>query len=80
MRRMRATKVIQKAADGLVVMPVPILFTSCWTSAKSAISMANAIRVNSAAKNASRDAIRVKTRWLESPKMNAKNVTMVATG
>jgi len=77
---MRETKVIQKAAPGLVVIPVPSLFTSCWTSAKSAISMANAIRVNSAAKNASRDAIRVTTKWVESAKRNAKNVTTVATG
>jgi len=77
---MRATKVIQKAADGLVVTPVPILSNSCWMSTKSAISIANAIRVNSAAKNASRDAIRVTTKWVESAKRNAKNVTMVATG
>jgi len=77
---MRETKVIQKAAAGLVIIPVPSLFNSCWTSAKSAISMANAIRVNNAAKNASRDAIRVTPKWVESPKRNAKNVTIVATG
>jgi len=77
---MRETKVNQKPGPGLVVTPVPILSTLCLTSPKSAISMANAIRVNVAAKNASKDAIRVMTKWVESPKRNAKNMTMVATG
>lgn len=62
-----------------VVTPEPSLSISCLTSAKSAISMAKAIKVNSAAKNASRDATRVMTRWVESAKTNATNVTMVAT-
>jgi hypothetical protein len=62
-----------------VVTPAPSLSISCLTSAKSAISMAKAIKVNSAAKNASRDATRVMTRWVESPKTKATNMTMVAT-
>jgi len=63
----------------LVVIPDPSLFISCLRSAKSAISMANAMRVNNAAKNASKDAIRVTTRWVEREKRNAKNMTTVAT-
>jgi len=77
---MSVTKVIQKAGAVRVVTPAPSFSISCLTSAKSAISMAKAIRVNVAAKNASRDATRVMTRWVESEKTNATNMTMVATG
>lgn len=80
-RSMRETKVNQKPGPVLVVTSAPSLFNSCRTSPKSAISMANAIRVKIAAKNATRDERRVIDGRVENTeKMNAKNVTMVATG
>lgn len=66
--------------------PAPVLVTkpsssnSCLTSAKNAISMANEIRVNIAAKNATKDVRRImKPRVENSAKKNAMNVAMVAT-
>lgn len=57
----------------------PILSNSNLTSAKSAISMANAIRVNNAAKNETKDEIMGMILLFEnSPKKNARNVTTVA--
>jgi hypothetical protein len=57
-----------------------ILSNSNLTSAKSAISMANDIRVNTAAKNETKDEIMGMAQLVEnSAKKNAKNVTTVAT-
>ena len=59
--------------------PEPSLFNSNLTSAKRAISMANVIRVNNAAKNATTDAITGMILWFEnSAKKKARNVAMVA--
>jgi hypothetical protein len=62
------------------VIPAPSLSNSILMSAKSAISMVNAIRVNiAAAKNAARDARMGMTTWVEnSVKKNARKVRMVA--
>lgn len=79
-RRIRETKVNQKPGPVLVVTPDPSLSISCFTSAKSAISIANAIRVNNVAKNESKDARSVTVMWVENAQRNAANVTPVATG
>ena len=63
----------------VVVIPAPSLSNSCLTRAKSAISMANDIKVNIPAKNATKDARRVMNFLVENKaKRNAKNVAMVA--
>ena len=63
----------------LVVIPDESPSSSNLTRAKNAISMANAIRVNIAAKNETKDEIMGMAQWVEnSAKKNAKNVTMVA--
>jgi len=77
---MREAKVNQKPGPVLVTVPAPSLSISCFTSAKSAISIRNAIKLNAAAKNASKDAMRVTTTWVESEARNAINVTAAATG
>lgn len=60
-------------------MPAPSLSNSTLTRAKSAISTANAIRVNNAAKNAITEEIMPITELFENrAKRNAKNVAMVA--
>lgn len=77
---MMEAKVIQKPGAVLVVMPVPNLSISCLTSTKKAMSMANAIRVNNAAKNENKEAKSVRVIWVESESRNAVAVTTVATG
>lgn len=59
-------------------MPVPNLSISCLTSAKRAMSMANAIRVNNAAKNENKEAISVTVIWVESENRRAMAVAAVA--
>jgi len=69
---------IDEPGPVLVVDPAPSLSISCLTSAKRAISMANATRVNVAAKNETRDAISVTIRLVESARENATSVAAVA--
>ena len=62
-----------------VVISALSLLNSTSTSPNSAISRANAIRVNTAAKSATNDEIMPMTGMVaNSPKKNAKNVAMVA--
>jgi len=79
-RRMTEAKVNQKPGAVLVLIPDPSLFISCLTSAKRAISMAKAIRVNNAAKNESRDAMSVTNKFVERAKNKAINVAAAAIG
>lgn len=73
-------KGVDEPAPVLVTTPAPSSSNSCLTSAKNAISMANDIRVNIAAKNATNDVRRImKARVENSAKKNAKNVATVAT-
>ena len=75
----RRKKGVDEPGPVLVVMPAPSLLNSTLTSPKSAISIANAIRVKIAAKIETNDAITPKIRMLENRvKMNARNVAMVA--
>jgi hypothetical protein len=63
-----------------VEIPDESLSNSTLTNTKNAMSMANDIRVNNAAKNETKDAIMGMAQLVEnSAKKNAKNVTMVAT-
>jgi hypothetical protein len=78
---MRETKVNQKPGPVFVVIPVPSLSDSTLMSTRSAISTANAIRVNNAAKKATNDEMMPIIALLENrAKTNATNVTMAATG
>jgi len=79
-RRISATKVIQKPGAVIVLAPISNLFISCFTRAKSAMSIANAISVNKAAKKDISDAMRVTVMWVDKESSNARNVTAVATG
>jgi len=80
-RSMTETKDNQKPGPVFVVIPAPSLSNSTLMSAKSAISTANAIRLNNAAKNAINEEIMPITALDENrAKKNAKNVAMVATG
>lgn len=79
--RMNEAKVIQKAGAVLVVKFELAKFpTSCLTNAKSAMSMANAMRVRVAARNETRDAKRVTLMWVEKERRRAMNDTMAADG
>ena len=76
---MEGKRGVDEPGPVVVVNPAPRLFNSNLTSAKSAISMANAIRVNSAAKNATKDEITGMTLWFaNSERKNARNVATVA--
>jgi hypothetical protein len=78
---MKETKVNQKPGAVFVVIPPPRLSNSFLMRTKSAISTANAIRVNNAAKNAINDEIMPIIALVENrAKTNAMNVAMVATG
>jgi hypothetical protein len=80
-RRIREAKVNQKPGPVFVVIPASSLSNSTLTSAKSAISMAKAIRVKITAKSATNAAIMPMTGMVaNSAKKNAKNVATVATG
>jgi len=78
---MNETNVNQNAGAVLVVKSelfrVP---TSCLTNANRAISIANAMRVRTAARNEVRDARRVTVMWVEKEKRRAINDTVAATG
>jgi len=79
-RSTKVAKVNQKPGPVFVVTP-PTLLNSNLMRAKSAISMANAIRVKSAAKNATNEAtMPMIGPPKNSAKTNAKNVAMVETG
>ena len=54
------------------------LFISCFTNAKSAMSIANAMRVISAAKKDTTDASNVNVMCVDKDKMRATKVTPVA--
>jgi len=76
---MNETKVIQNAGAVLVVKVALRNFpTSRLTNAKSAISIANAMRVMSAARNDARDARRVTVRCVEKERRRAVNDTTAA--
>jgi hypothetical protein len=76
---MNAAKVIQKAGAVLVMNLEPLNFpTSCFTNAKRAISMANAMRVMRAARKDTSDAMRVTVMWVEKERRRAINETTAA--
>jgi len=79
-RRMKETNVIQKPGAVIVLAPTCSLFISCLTKARRAISMANAIRVNSAARKDISDAMSVTVMWVDRENNSARNVAPVATG
>ena len=72
-------KGVNEPGPVFVVIPAWSLLNSTSTSPNSAISRANAIRVNIAAKSATNDEIMPITGIVaNSPKKNAKNVATVA--
>ena len=54
--------------------------TSCFTNANRAISIANAMKVRRAARNATRDEMRVTVMWVEKERRRARNDTAAAEG
>jgi len=78
---MNEANVIQNAGAVLVVKSELFrLPTSCLTNANRAISIANAMKVMRAARNETRDAMRVTVMWVEKERRRAMNDTTVATG
>lgn len=61
-----------------VLAPIPRPFIECRTRTKSAISMAKAISVRSAARKDISDAKRVTVTWVENERSNAMKIAAVA--
>jgi len=79
-RRIRETNVIQNPGPGEVVTTTFRSRSSDFTRPKSAMSIANAIKVSNAAKNDSNDATSNSFKWANTLHSNATNATPVATG
>lgn len=80
-RRRKVARVIQKPGPASVLaLTPPRLSISCFVSANRAMSIANAIRVMSAARNETSDEINVTVRWVEKDRRSATKITPVATG
>lgn len=78
---MKDTNVSQKPGAVLVFELTPVsFFISCFTNAKSAMSIAKAMRVMSAARKDTIDAINVTVMCEDKDKSRAMKMTPVATG
>ena len=75
---MNATNVIQNPGAVLVEKRLSKVPTLCLTDAKRAMSIANAMRVRTAARKDTREARRVTVMWVESERRRATNDTMAA--
>ena len=78
-RRISDARVSQNPGAKSVFAPISRLLIACLTSAKRAMSMANAISVISAARKATNDATSVMVMCVENDRRNAINVTAVPT-
>lgn len=79
--KMKDTNVSQKPGAVLVFELTPVsFFISCFTNAKSAMSMAKAMRVMSAARKDTIDASNVTVMCEDKDKSRAMKMTPVATG
>lgn len=80
-KRINEANVNQNAGAVLVVkVELSKLPTCCLTRAKSAMSIANAIRVRAAARKDVREARRVTVMWVERERRRATNDTAAAKG
>jgi len=80
-KRIIDTNVSQNPGPVIVLSLTPSSWLIwCLTHAKSAISMTNARRVKSAARNETMDAKSVTVTWVEKESRSAMKVTPVATG
>jgi len=79
--KMKDTNVSQKPGAVLVFESMLVsFFISCFTNAKSAMSIANAMRVIRAAKNDIIDASNVSVMWVDKDRIRAMKATPAATG
>ena len=78
-KRINAANVIQNPGAVLVTkVELPKVPTFCLTKAKSAMSIANAMRVRTAARKDTREARRVTVIWVEKERRRATNDAMAA--